>query len=133
MHIGIYKTRKDINAIIHCHCPILTAFAVTGTEMNKCILPDFALQFGKINVVPYYCPSTKKLADAVKKEFKNNNAALMQNHGIILGAKNLEQAYYQLESLKAYAQTLIFAQIIGKPKTLTKKSIEEIKNIYLKK
>ncbi len=57
----------------------------------------------------------------------------MQNHGIILGAKNLEQAYYQLESLKAYAQTLIFAQIIGKPKTLTKKSIEEIKNIYLKK
>jgi L-fuculose-phosphate aldolase len=28
MHSEIYTRRDDINAIIHCHCPLITAFAV---------------------------------------------------------------------------------------------------------
>ena len=132
MHIGIYNQRKDINAIIHCHCPILTSFAVAGIEMNKAILPDFGLLFKKVQLVPYFCPSTKKLATAVKNVFKTDNVALLKNHGVILGAEDLKTAYYRLECLRAHAETYIYSKILGTPKIISKKSIEEIEKIYKK-
>ena len=101
--------------------------------MEKTILPDFALLFEKVRLVPYYCPSTKELAQAVKEIFKTDDVALLKNHGIILGADNLKNTYYKLESLRAYAQTYLFAQILGGAKSISKKSIEEIKKIYIKK
>ncbi len=133
MHLEIYKERKDINAIIHCHCPILTSFAVAGIELKKAILPDFVLLFERVQLVPYFCPSTNELAQAVKEVFKKDNTALLKNHGVILGADSLQNAYYKLESLRAYAQTYLYAEILGGSKSISKKSIEEIKKIYIKK
>ena len=133
MHLEIYKERKDLNAIIHCHCPILTAFAVAGIEMKKVILPDFALLFERVQLVPYFCPSTKELALAVKEIFRTDDVALLKNHGIILGAENLKTAYYKLESLRAYAQKYLCSEILGGAKSISKKSIQEIKKIYIKK
>ena len=132
-HLKIYETRNDINAIIHCHCPILTAFAAAGIELKEPILPDFALLFEKIELVPFYCPSTDELANAAREVFKRNNAALLKNHGFILGANTLKNAYYQLEILQAYAKTYIYSKVIGQPYKISKSSIKEIKKIYSKK
>lgn len=133
MHSEIYTQRDDINAIIHCHCPVLTAFAVAGLPMKKAILPDFALLFEEVPIVPYFCPSTIELAQAVAQEFKNNkNAVLMKNHGIILGSDSLQNAFYALESLRAYAETYFGAEVLGGAKAISKKSIEIIKKLYKK-
>ena len=76
MHCEIYQKRDDIKAIIHCHCPIITAFAVAGVGIKKPILPDFALYWDEIPLVPYYCPSSFDLAIAVGKVFEKTNVAL---------------------------------------------------------
>lgn len=132
MHIKIYQNRPDIKAIIHSHSPIITAFAVSGFNINEdVIMPEFTLSFGKIPTSKYFMPSTLELADDVSELFKTSNAVLMRNHGVIVGAKNLKEAFYALESIQAYCKTYLYSKVLGKIKTLSKKQIEELNSLNL--
>ncbi len=132
MHCEIYSKRDDIKAIIHSHCPSITAFAVADTAINKAILPDFIANYDEIPVVPYYCPSSIELATSTGEYFEKYDAVLLKNHGIVLGDNSLQNAYYKLEMLKAYTETYFGAQVIGSLKTLNKKQSLEIKQLYSK-
>lgn len=133
MHSEIYTKRDDINAVIHCHCPVITAFAVAHQEIKKPILPDFALFYDEIPLVPYYCPSSIELADCVGKYFEKYNVVLLKNHGVVLGADTLQNAFYQLEMIRAYCETYFGAEVLGGARALSKKSVSEIKKLYIKK
>ena len=130
MHSEIYTKRDDINAIIHCHCPVITAFAVAGVEITKPILPDFALLYDKIPIVPYCCPSSIELADVVGKYFEKYNVVLLKNHGVVVGSDTLQNAFYALESLRAYCETYFGAEVLGGAKSIAKKEIAKIKKLY---
>ena len=133
LHSEIYTKRDDINAIIHCHCPMITSFAVAGQPIKKAILTDFALYYDEIPLVPYYCPSSIELATSVGDVFeKGHNAALLQNHGVVLGADSLKNAFYQLELLRAYVETYFGAEVLGGARAITKKNVAEIKRLYKK-
>lgn len=129
MHIKIYEKRSDIKAIIHSHSPEITAFAVSGSEINEVIMPEFAFYFGSIPISKYYLPSTIELAEDVADLFKNKNAVLMKNHGIVVGGCDLKEAFYSLESIQAYCKTYLCAKLLGKVKALNKKQIKEIDNL----
>lgn len=131
MHSEIYTKRDDINAIIHCHCPVISSFAVANTEINEAIMPDFVVLFGKIPIIPYFCPSSIELAEAAGKMFEKYNVILLQNHGVVAGAKTLKDAFYLLETLRAYCETYFGAQVIGSAYKLKKKDINEIKKLFL--
>lgn len=126
MHIEIYKKRPDIKAIIHSHSPAITAFAVSGLEINEVIMPEFAFYFGSIPISKYYMPSSMELANNVSNLFKDKNAVLMKNHGIVVGGKSLQDAFYSLESIDAYCKTYLNSKLLGKIKTLSKKEVKEI-------
>lgn len=132
MHCEVYTRREDINAVIHCHCPIITAFCVAGVSMKMPILPDFVCYYDEIPIIPYYCPSSIELADAVGQMFEKNSAVLLKNHGIVLGADSLQNAFYQLELIRAYAQTYFGAEVLGGAKSISKKDVSEIRQLYRK-
>lgn len=133
MHSEIYTRRDDINAIIHCHCPVITAFAVAGVPMNKPILPDFTLIFEEVPIIPYYCPSSIELAVAVGEAFEKKSALLLQNHGVIVGDTSLQNAFYKLELLRAYAEVYFGAEVLGGVKKISKKDVKQIFQLYGKK
>lgn len=132
MHTEIYNKRDDIGAIIHSHCPVISAFAIAGYEIKKPILPDFVLFCDKVPLVPYYCPSSIELASAVGEYFEKYSAVLMKNHGVVIGADTLQNAFYQLEMLRTYCEVYFGAEVLGGAKALSKKSVSEIKQLYLK-
>ena len=132
MHSSIYTQRDDINAIIHCHCPVISAFAVAGISIEKPILPDFVVLFGSVPIIPYFCPSSNELADTVGDYFKDSSAVLMKNHGVVVGADTLQNAFYKLESLRAYCETYFGAEVLGGAKAIPKKEVEIIKKICSK-
>lgn len=133
MHGEIYTRRDDINAIIHSHCPLITAFAVAGLPIKKPILPDFALMYNEIPLIPYFCPSSIDLASEVAECFEDNSVALLQNHGIVLGDTTLQNAFYKLEAIRAYVETYFGAEVLGGAKPLAKKAVAEIKQIFKNK
>ena len=40
MHLEVYRRRRDVNACVHAHPRVATAFAVSRTELNKLSLPE---------------------------------------------------------------------------------------------
>lgn len=131
LHTQIYELRDDICAIIHSHCPYITAFACSNKAMSEPIMPEFVFNFDKIPTAPYVLPSSIQLAVETAHYFRGSDVVLMQNHGVVAGSNSLQSAFYNIEALKAYAETYFGAQVLGGHRALTKKQINEIRNLKI--
>ena len=126
LHIEIYKRRPEINYIIHVHCPYLSSFAAAGKDLMEPVLAENVFYFGGIPLAKYALPSTMQLVENTAALFDNYNAALMENHGFIVGAETIEDAYLKLELAESYAQIVLNTKILGGAKILTPEETEEI-------
>lgn len=126
LHIEIYKKRPDINYIIHVHAPYLSSFASAGKDLVQPIMAENVFYFGGIPLADYALPSTIELVDNTIKFFDEYDAVLMANHGFIVGAKTIEDAYLKLELAESYAQVVLNTEILGGAKLLTAEQEKEI-------
>ena len=126
LHIEIYKQRPDINYIIHVHAPYLSTFASAGKDLMAPIMAENVFYFGGIPLAEYALPSTMELVDNTVKFFNEYDAVLMANHGFIVGAKTIEDAYLKLELAESYAQVVLNTEILGGAKYLTVEQEKEI-------
>lgn len=130
LHLEIYSEREDINAIIHSHAPFITAFAAAHKPIENPILVEFAHEFEYVPLVKYELPSSIKLAAKTAEPFKQGfNAALMANHGVVVGSDTLQSAFYSIEALSAYCETYFGAQVLGGGKPLTGRQIKDIQKL----
>lgn len=127
LHVEFYKQRVDINYIFHVHSPYLTAFSATGKALDKNILAEIVYCFDYIPLAEYALPGSKELVENTSKFFKDFDVVLMANHGVIVGGKDVKDAYLKLELCEAYAQTVLFSNLLGGAKMLPS---EEVKKIY---
>lgn len=126
LHNAVYELRPDINAIIHCHSPYVSAFAVCHKPLSKPLISENVFYFGEIPVADYGLPGSVKLVENTAKFFAKHNAVLMANHGIIIGAKDIKNAFYLMETAETFAQIYINSLILGGAKELSKQDIAEI-------
>ena len=93
LHLGCYKVRSDINAVIHTHPKVSTGLATAGIDLGlkfASIRPKIGL---RVVTIKYYQPGSRALAEAVKKAIKKADAVLMANHGLVTVGKSLKEAY----------------------------------------
>lgn len=126
LHLGIYNLRKDINAIVHCHAPCVSAFAVAHIELDKPNLAENVIYFGKIPLAKYAMPSSDELVKNTVFHFDKYKAVLMANHGIIVGDSSLKKAFYMMETAESYAKISMYTKVLGKEVLLSKESISEL-------
>lgn len=126
LHNAIYAIRNDVNAIVHCHSPYASAFAVCHKPLSKPIICENVFYFGEIPVADYALPGSDKLVENTAKYFSKHNAVLLANHGIVIAAKDLKNAYYLMETAETFAQIYLNSLLLGGAKELCKQDIEEI-------
>lgn len=126
LHLEFYKQRPDVNAVLHFHSPYLSAFAISGVEPDKNVVPEIVYAFGSIPLADYALPGSEELVLKTAKYFKDYDIILMKNHGVIAGAKDIRSAYLKLETCENYAKTAICARILGGSKALSDKEVEKI-------
>ena len=126
MHALIYKKRPDLNALVHCHSPKASVFAVNGIPLVQPILAENIFTLGDIPVAKYYLPSSEELAQEVGSFFDVHDCVLMQNHGVIVGGKDLRTAFYKMDTVEYYAEVCILANLTGKPCELSDEQKREI-------
>lgn len=115
MHLEIYKAVPEAKAVVHCHPPHATAYAITGRVPPTCIVPEFEVFVGRVAVSPYETPGTKKFAETVIPFAKNHNTILLSNHGIVCWADTVTHAEWYAEVLETYCWTLMIASQLGSP------------------
>jgi len=113
LHLTIMKERPDVKAVVHCHPPHATAFAVAGEAIPQCILPEVEVFMGEVPIAPYETPGGQEFADTVKPFLKGTNTVILKSHGTVSFGKDLEDAYWKTEILDAYCRILMLSRQLG--------------------
>jgi L-fuculose-phosphate aldolase len=115
LHLEIYKAVPEAKAVVHCHPPHATAYAITGRVPPNLIIPEFEVFVGKVAVSPYETPGTQAFAETVLPFVKSHNTVLLSNHGIVCWADTVTHAEWYAEVLETYCWTLMIASQLGVP------------------
>ncbi|MCF6461947.1 L-fuculose-phosphate aldolase [Clostridium sp. Cult1] len=114
MHRIFYERRTDIDAMIHTH----TMYATTLACLNWSLPPVHymvALAGLDIRCTKYATYGTKELAENAFEAMKGRKAVLLANHGLLVGAKDLPNAFNITEEIEYCAELYYRAKCIGEP------------------
>jgi L-fuculose-phosphate aldolase len=114
-HLGIYRVRPDVGAVVHLHPPYAVAFAVAD-RVPQLVHTAARAYLRTVEDVELLPAGSEELAVAVMELFHDPGlrVALMREHGTIAVGPDLRSAYYRTEYLEDNAKVaLIAAQITG--------------------
>lgn len=113
-HAEIYRRRPDLGAVVHAHPSALVAFSICRR------LPDTRVQShafavcGRLAFAPYACPGTQELGRNIAAVFAEGaDCVLLENHGVVIGGRDLAEAFQRFETLEFVARTLAYAATLG--------------------
>jgi L-fuculose-phosphate aldolase len=115
LHLEIYKAVPRARAVIHCHPPHATAYAITGLVPQGDVIPEQEVFIGPVAVTPYETPGTKKFAETVLPYVRRHNTILLGNHGIVCWADTVTHAEWLAEIVDTYCRTIMLASSLGAP------------------
>jgi L-fuculose-phosphate aldolase len=132
LHLAIMKHRDDVKAVVHCHPPHATAFAVAREPIPQCILPEIEVFMGEVPIAPYETPGGQSFANTVVPFLKGGtNTIILTNHGTVSFGASLEEAYWKTEILDAYCRILLLSKQLGRVTYLNER--ESVELLDLKK
>jgi len=115
LHLTMYKANARARAIVHCHPPHATAFAMTGTVPPIGLISEYETTIGPAAVAPYETPGTQAFAETVLPFVEDHNTILLSNHGIVCWSDTVSHAEWLVETFETYCKTYLIAQQIGRP------------------
>lgn len=111
LHLEVYRRRSDVNGVVHTHSPYARAFSVAGIEIEK--MEGFrGLGQGNLPVVPYYPPGSGELASACAEMMVNENAAVLENHGVVCAGETVKEALLLAEFIEELAKTRFISEVL---------------------
>jgi L-fuculose-phosphate aldolase len=123
MHLEAYRSRPDVNAVVHAHPPLATGFAVAGIALDRAVLAEVVTTLGSIPIAEYGTPSTRELPAAVGKFVKAHDGMLLANHGALAIGKDLFSAYYKMETIEHAANISLVARLLGREHLLSRDEV----------
>ncbi len=126
MHLCAYHERPDINAVIHAHPPMSTAFTIAGVSLAKCILPEVVLTLGSVPTTEYATPTTAEGPEVIKEYIQDYDAIILDRHGSLTVGEDLMSAFMKLEKVEHAASVTFYARQLGNVNLLTKDQIQKL-------
>jgi len=115
MHRTAYRERPDVQAVVHAHPSMATAFAATSTPLDQLMLPEMVVLLGPVALVPYATPGSEELGRQLARYLPDHDAFLLENHGALTVGQSLRQAAYRMELIEHNARITLAARQIGQP------------------
>ena len=131
MHITIYKTRKDANAIAHTHSMYATTFALLNKPIPAIVyeVANMGLTKGRVPVAPYGRPGTMELANSVVDACMEAESFLMESHGAVaFDSQDIYEAFLKAAYIEELAQLYYNAVTVlqGKePKSFAQEELQK--------
>jgi L-fuculose-phosphate aldolase len=132
LHLAVYKNRPDVKAVVHCHPPHATAFAVAQQPVPQCVLPEVEVFLGEVPTAIYETPGTQKFAETIVPHLKSSNTIILANHGTVTFGPDLEKAYWNSEIIDAYCKILILAKQLGNVNYFSQQQTKELLDLKKK-
>ena len=133
LHLSVYRSRPNENAIVHLHSTHSVAVSCLADIDEQNVLPPitayYVMRVGTLPLIPYFAPGDMALAEAVEKAANASRAVLLANHGPVVAGKNLDAAVYATEELEETAK--LFLMLRGQAtRFLTEQQCQELRERF---
>ena len=130
MHLEVYRGRPDVNAVVHAHPPVSTAFAVCRRGLETPYLSELVAGLGQVPCTPSFAMlSTEEVPQSVRPYLADHNALLLANHGALAWGGDLWEAFDRLETVEHTAKIVLNAQLLGGGVPLTEAEVERLQGL----
>jgi len=130
LHLGIYKDREDVNAIIHSHGMYSTILSTLNLSLPPIMEELVPYLGGEVLCSDYGEAGSEELADNVKASLEERSAVILANHGSLCCGSHLEGAYTVLQYLERGSKTYYLAKLIKEPNLLPEDTIDYEMDIF---
>jgi L-fuculose-phosphate aldolase len=113
MHLAVYRMRPDVQAIVHTHPPISTAFAACGKALDQPICSEILMTTGLVPLAPYATTGTEEVSASLEPFIPDHDAILLANHGLLTYGASLPDAFMKTETVEHFAQVCLSAHQLG--------------------
>lgn len=118
-HLSVYKMRPDLNAVLHAHPHELVAFSIVRQIPNLDLIPTVRRICSDVKIATYAVPGSSELGAEIGKVFEQGcDIALLENHGVCVGAPDMFTAFQRFETLNYTASLEVLAGKLGKIRSL---------------
>jgi ribulose-5-phosphate 4-epimerase/fuculose-1-phosphate aldolase len=128
LHLGIYKNRSEVHAVVHTHQTFAGIFSVINKPIPA-LFDEISLNIGDVvDIIPYAFSGTPELVENVVGKMSNGcYCYIMQNHGALCLGSTLDNAILNAELLEKVAEIYYFSLIAGQGiSTLPDSSLDTI-------
>ena len=130
MHLEVYRGRPDVNAVVHAHPPVSTAFAVCRRGLETPYLSELVAGLGQVPCTPSFAMlSTEEVPQSVRPYLADHNALLLANHGARAWGGDLWEAFDRLETVEHTAKIVLNAQLLGGGIPLTEEEVVRLQGL----
>lgn len=117
MHLMPYRTRTDIDAVIHAHTMYATILACLREDLPATHYM-IAVAGPTVRCAKYATYGSHELAVNASEAMVDRKAVILANHGILAGANDLLNAFNIIEEIEYCSEIYTKARAIGSPVVL---------------
>lgn len=132
MHLRVFRERPDVNAVVHAHPPVATAFTVAGIPLDRYILPEAVLTIGDVPTCAYATPSTMEIPDSLMPYIQEHDAFMLKNHGALTVGNTLTRAFFTMEEVEFNAKIMKYAMELGRIQEIPEDKMYELMDLRVK-
>ena len=118
LHGYIYKTRANINAIMHCHAPFSIVWGSQNSTLSNVTFHFHLKLNSECPILNVNSPMVRRqdfgMIDEIFKEHGNLSAFILKKHGIVAMAKDILDAEHHAELIEETSQIAIFNKLLEK-------------------
>lgn len=129
MHLRVFRERPDVNAVVHAHPPVATAFTVAGIPLDRYILPEAVLTIGDVPTCEYATPSTMEIPDSLMPYIQEHDAFMLKNHGALTVGNTLTRAFFTMEEVEFNAKIMKYAIELGRIQEISEDKMYELMDL----
>lgn len=108
LHLSLFNKDSSIQAVLHTHSFYSTIWSILKHENELDVIPNYTpylrMKLGTVGMVPYAKPGSTDLFKLFEERINSSDGYLLQNHGPIVGEKDIISAFYVLEELEESAR-----------------------------
>ena len=132
MHAVVYRLRSDVNAVIHTHSPMVSAYALAHTPMP--VHYEALLRMGVSEEIPLAAWGPRGSRESVTNieaaltSHPDASAVLLANHGLLAFGSDQARAAHLVISLEEAAEMMLLAERLGGSKPFPPGALEQVRN-----
>lgn len=129
LHLGVYRARPDVGAVVHTHSMFATTFAVLGEQIPP--VHYLIVRAGEaVPVAPYARYGTAELAESCVRALGSGFAVLLANHGVVAVGTDLSAAMAVAEAVEYTAELAWRARQMGVPQLLDTGQLAAVRTAF---